>query len=313
MKDYLPALAAVLQKFGRIIYLAMKDSDISPEKFSLVDYGGGSGLISLLAAEMRVGSVVYNDIYETSCKDVAMLASVLGLNLKHVVCGDIEDLLSYTREKKILFNALVSHDVIEHVYDVKKHFTSLRRLKGQKFRIVHASGANIENPWFVHAVKKKHFEVEHQTRAKTRGHKDRDTLEAYVDVRRKIISSRAPGVPPEQLEHLARATRGLIKRDIERCVDVFLASGRVPYRMNHPTNTCDPRTGNWHEHLIPLNWLEKMVRENGFQAKIIPGEHYTTGIFPSRLVMTLLNLVITVLHRRGMILSPYYVLFAEST
>ena len=56
-------------------------------------------------------------------------------------------------------------------------------------------------------------------------------------------------LPSRDLECLARQTRGLNRTDIERAVQSFLETCRMPM-PRHPTNTCDPYTGNWQEQLI---------------------------------------------------------------
>lgn len=77
--------------------------------------------MSLLAAELGVGTVIYNDIYDVSCKDIEILSNALGLKPDHIVCGDVDDLVSYLQEKSISINVIVSYDVLEHIYDVDSH------------------------------------------------------------------------------------------------------------------------------------------------------------------------------------------------
>ena len=86
-------LEGVLNLYGRLLYISMQNSQISAENFALVDYGGGSGLISFLAAEMGIGTVIYNDIYDVSCADVGHLSNALGLTLDSIVCGDVDEII----------------------------------------------------------------------------------------------------------------------------------------------------------------------------------------------------------------------------
>lgn len=109
------------------------------------------------------------------------------------------------------------------------------------------------------------------TRPREWGHKERDTLEAYFSARKKIISTYAPELKPEEVEYLAHSTRGLRQDDIQRSVDEYRQTGRISYKIDDPTNTCDPYTGNWCEHLIDFCWLTQVVREAGFSAEILPG------------------------------------------
>lgn len=289
------------------IFLSLNNSQVSPENFVLVDYGGGSGVISFLAAEMGIGTVIYNDIYDVSCTDVGSLSNALGLTLDHIVCGDIDELVSYLHENSISINAITSYDVLEHIYNVESHFRKLSCLTDSRFRIVYASGANIKNPRYVHSVKKLQIEAEYKTRNKKWGHKERDTLQSFLGVRKNMISAFAPDLSLEVVEQLARSTRGLIQRDIERCVDEFRLQGSITYHIDHPTNTCDPYTGNWCEHLMDFEWLERIIKNAGFLVEIMIGRYNTYGSLPKKSVKMFLNAMMKLLGRRGMFFAPYYV------
>ncbi|MDD5259614.1 MAG: hypothetical protein PHD29_06585 [bacterium] len=305
-------LADILQLYGSLLYVLLNDKKIDYEKFVLVDYGGGSGIISFLAAEMGIKNVIYNDIYDISCSDVANLSKVLELELAHIVCGDVEELISYLHVNSILINAIVSYDVLEHIYNIEWHFNKLATLQAEKFCVVYASAANIENIRYVRTIKQKQIEVEYRTREMKWGHKERDTLKAYFDVRKDIICQYAPDLSLAVIEQLAHSTRGLIRRDIEKYVDEFRKYGKVSYKMEHPTNTCDPYTGNWCEHLINLKWLEKIVKHAGFSVQMLPGYYNINGLLVHRVVKILLNTVIRILGRRSFLIAPYYIVHAES-
>jgi hypothetical protein len=115
----------------------------------------------------------------------------------------------------------------------------------------------------------------------------------------------------EKVEQLACSTRGLLKRDIEKCVDEFRLQGSITYQINHPTNTCDPNTGNWEEHLMDFEWLEQILKNAGFSVKIMPGYYNTYGSLPKKSVKVLFNAMIQFLGRRGMFIAPYYVVYAD--
>ena len=305
-------LKYVLQLYSRLLYLSLNNSRISPENFVLVDYGGGSGIISFLAAEMGIGTVIYNDIYDVSCTDVGRLSNILGLMLDHIVCGDVDELISYLHKNSISINAITSYDVLEHIYDVESHFKKLGCLSGSKFRIVYASGANIANPSCVRSVKKTQIEVEYKNRDKQWGHKERDSLQAYSDVRKNMVSAYAPDLSPDQVEQIARSTRGLIQSDIEKCVNEFRRQGSIAYHIDHPTNTCDPYTGNWCEHLMDFEWLEHILKTDGFSVEIMTGHYIICGSLLKKSVKVFLNAMIRLLGRRGMFIAPYYLVYAES-
>lgn len=172
-----------MKLYGSLLFLTLRNCNIPLQDFVFVDYGGGSGMMSLLALELGIGNVIYNDIYEGSCKDVQITAKALGLKLDHIVCGDVDELIHYLHNHSISINSITSFDVLEHIYDVESHFNKLGQFKNDSFRIIHGSGANIKNLRYVNRVKKLQMDVENSSREKKIGHKVRDTLESYFEVR----------------------------------------------------------------------------------------------------------------------------------
>lgn len=300
-----------LLRYGRLLYLSMHNQPVDAKNFCLVDYGGGSGLISLLAAEMGVGNVIYNDIYDVSCEDVKKISAALNMNIHHFVCGDVDQLLGYLKQNNLHPNSITSYDVLEHIYNVDYHLDKLSSLQHPSFRIVYGSGANIENPLYCYLAAKQQRMYENKTREKKWGQKERDSLKAYVDIRKEIIQSHCPSISDETALHLARLTRGLMKADIEKAADEFLASGKISYKNPHPTNTCDPLNGNWAEHLMPFSYIEETAKKHGFAPQILKGYFSVSGNFSVKSVKLSLNMCNGLLGRRGMMLAPYYVLLAE--
>lgn len=303
---------ATLDLYGKLIFLALGNLSIPPEQFTLVDYGGGSGLIALLALESGIGTVIYNDIYEVSCNDVKKLSREFGLPLEHVFPGDVEELVEELKRSSVRVDAIISNDVLEHIYDIDSHFRTLVSLADHPFRVVYATGANIRNYRYVREARKKQIEVEYQSREPSWGHKERDTLQAYLDVRKNLISKYAPELDADQVDLLAQSTRGLMKSDIEKCVDEFREKGTISYHPNHPTNTCDPHTGNWCEHLMEFDWLEQVVTDAGFSASIFPGSYFVSGPIHKRIAKRILNSLFRIFGQGSMFLAPYFILLAEA-
>jgi len=311
LAGHLRNLEGILQVYGRIISLAVKESQCPLGDFVLVDYGGGSGLLSFLALEAGISNVIYNDIYDVSCDDARKLGQALNLPLPRIVCGDVDELVSYLQKEKIKVNGIVSYDVIEHIYDIKHHFETLGSLEGA-FVVVYASSANSKNPLIVRRLRKKQIEAEYITRERIWGHKERDTLEAYFSVRKRIIAAYAPELSPAEIEHLARATRGLRQGDIEKCVDEYRQMGTISYQIADPTNTCDPYTGNWCEHLIDFGWLKSIVLKSGFyRVEILPGYYSLTGPLLKRIVKVVANVVIRLSKNKAIFVAPHYILCAK--
>jgi hypothetical protein len=157
----------------------------------------------------------------------------------------------------------------------------------------------------------KQIEFEYKNREKKWGHKERDCVRAYFDVRKEMISAYAPDLSSQEVEQLSRSTRGLIKSEIEKCVDEYLQRGSIGYRPDHPTNTCDPYTGNWCEHLIRTRWLEQVLEDAGFLVEILPGYYSASGSLPRKGVKLLLNATIHLVGRWSLFFAPYYVVCAD--
>jgi hypothetical protein len=307
----LSVIEGELQQVADLLTMCLADSPIPLDRFTLLDYGGGSGVISLLAKELGVGTVVYNDIYDVSCKDAAALAGAIGMQLDGVVCGDVDDVLAYLRAQGHELNAVVSYDVLEHIYDVPSFFGALVTAPMSKrfFRLVFASGANIKNARYVRYATRVQTTDELEGTEPEWGHKERDAVRPFLEIRRELIGAAAPDLASEQVDELARATRGLRRDDIERAVGEYREHGAISYRPDHPTNTCDPYTGNWSEHLMDPAWLERIVRDAGFDAAVEAGRYATAGGGLKPAAKRLLNAAIGALGARALPIAPYYVVY----
>jgi hypothetical protein len=278
-----------------------------------VDYGGGSGLMSLLVKEMGIGTVMYLDIYDVSCSDVKQLAKALDLTLDHVICGEIGDLVQYLNDHSIAIHAITSFDVIEHIYDIDAFMQKMGQLRHSSLRIIHGSGANIRNPLYVYQITRTQKDVETRDRSKVWGIKERDTLRSYFSVRLEIIQECAPDLSSSDTVKLARLTRGLQVDDIKRAVEEYKSRGQISYRPDHPTNTCDPYTGNWAEHLMKTDRFEPILKKQGFKVRILSGYwgHFKRKIF--NLAIPPLNSLISLLGFHAMAISPYYIVYGEKS
>src|SRR5207302_7833311 len=130
-----------------LLTLCFVNAPMRLAELTLLDHGGGSGVMSLFALELGVGTVVYNDIYDVSCADATRLAQAVDLRLEHSVCGDVDAIVSYLEENGIELNAAVSYDVLEHIYDIPGFLRAFAAapISERFFRMVFASSANIKN------------------------------------------------------------------------------------------------------------------------------------------------------------------------
>lgn len=304
-------LTPVLQTYAYLLGLSIAKSEKALREYCIVDYGGGAGLISLLAKEMGVGKVIYNDIYDTSCRDAQLLSKDIKLEADSFICGGIDEVIDFFGKSTFQPDAIVSFDVIEHIYDIEGYLKQLPQLPSDSLRLVFGSGANEANPILKRRYTKAQIQCETQTREATWGRKKRDSLKAYIDIRKDIIKKKAPQLDTRTINELAINTRGRIKEDIEWHVEEYLEHGKISYKPDHPTNTCDPITGNWAEHLMSTKWLESILDEAGFTAQTINGYWGETRNVLAKSITILLNSTISILRQKALALSPYYVVVAD--
>lgn len=283
--------------------------------FNFLEYGAGSGLTSLLAKEVGL-RVIYNDIYETSLKDAEQIAKIVGNRADHYVLGDIDEVIKYLRNYSIECNSVVSSDVIEHIYDVRKFFTGISSLKPTLVSLMITSGANPFHPYIRRKLMKKQIELEHLTRKKEYGHKDRDTLKAYKEARREIIqdylSKQQKSLNEKVIEEITTLTRGMNRLDLEQTIENYMRYSKYPPKPKHSTNTCDPYTGNWAEHLMDPYSLVDMLAENGLRATVLPGYYGNITDRRIRVIGKILDMIISnrYFSKKSLCLSPFYAIYA---
>src|SRR5436190_15838189 len=179
-RGMLQNIKAALQLRTYLLGWALKDISLPKKEIVLVDYGGGSGMLSLLAKEYGIGTVIYDDIYEVSYKDAAIIGEAIGNKADHYVLGDIDEMIQFVQDRRLNCTTLVSYDVLEHIYVVPAFLQQLPRLSKGVLTIVMGSGANMKNPFVNRVLVKKQIELESKDRQAAWGSKDRDALKSYL-------------------------------------------------------------------------------------------------------------------------------------
>ena len=311
-REYLRSLLLdideTLGRFNQVILSGLRTADKPLGNLIILDFGGGAGLLSLLAIEAGAQKVIYNDIFQGSCDDAEEIANACGLNLDLVICGDHKELVNSVNAIDEKVDLVLSYDVIEHVYDVSEMFKEFHRLTNPPQSLIFGSGANIANPFYVRHVQKIQAAVESNNRDNYSGHKERDSLESYLGIRKRIISEYRRDVSKYDLDLLASKSRGLMKVDIENLVENYYKTNQISYEPNHPTNTCDPLTGNWCEQLIPHKDLIRIPSSFGQSAKIFKGKYTVKEVDRRGTKRILMNIANVVLLRAGFALAPFYIL-----
>ena len=310
LSDHIAALGDAIAKAAFLLSWAIATKGKALSDLVFVDYGGGSGIIALLAKECGIGTVIYNDIYDLCCRDARTVAEALGLSADEYVAGDVDDLSGFCRANDLSVDALASYDVIEHIFDIEHFLTALPSLSCEELTCVLASGANYHNPRVRRALMRVHRDFENEHRAPRDGIDPRDSVKPYRDMRADIITTYAPELNNKDLANLARATRGMIVPGIASAVEQYRASGRVPCEIEHPTNTCDPYTGNWCERLMDVRRLRDVLTKAGFGVAVLPGYYGHGANRAKTTIRAALNVAIRLSGESGLAVAPFYVLCA---
>lgn len=316
LSSNLQSLEASLQRNTFLLTWALAPySSKNSDEIALVDYGGGSGMCSLLAKEAGIGTVVYVDIYDVCCHDAQYVAQVLGLTADHYVNGEIDGLLSYLKDNKIKCDTLVSYDTIEHIYDIDDFLDKVIKVSNGPLVLMLASGANPLNPLISRRLKNLQHKMEFEGKQKKEGEDPRDTCLAYLPLRLKIIDDAKSLLTQQEKEILAMKTRGMRSEDIVKALQVYSTEQKYPSLHHHPTNTCDPITGNWCERLMNPYILNRKLGTKGLKTEVLPG-YYGSGGGGSHLkkiMRFILNIIISLTGNYSMKVAPFYCLYAKRT
>lgn len=305
--QYLANLDPVLRRYAFVLAWGLADDSEAPIGSSLLDYGGGTGFLCLLAKSAGVEKVLYSDYYSVSCRDAQLLGRELGLEADVYIHGEMQEVLDYVQQRKLSVDVVANNDVIEHIYDMESFLAQTPRLSSRGLRLAFATGANAANPRLALKLMKLQWLREHRDRQPEFGNKQMDTLRGYRSLRKEIIQELQPHLPQADVAKLAALTRGRNRRDIEMAVREFLNSGLEPKPPLHPTNTCDPISSSWAEHLMNPWWILANLRKAGFDSRVVPGPYGWRRDPKMRVAARLLDLGIKNLGLPGIALSPYLV------
>ena len=275
----------------------------------LVDYGGGTGDLALLAKEVGVGTVIFNDLFEEFCRDARHLGAAIGLEAEHYVQGDVQALISFCHAKMIAPHGVVSFDVLEHIYDVDDFLARIVKVSPHRLAVSLASGANPLSP----IVNRRLMRLQRSRELIGNPTKDqtedpRDTDQPYLVLRRQMIATAAPQLSPAELDALAARTRGMRIGDIQLTAERYVSLKQLPPEPTHPTNTCDPYTGNWCEQLLDPRELARKLTTLGVTSKALAG-YYGTGRVGSNVKRTLrllANIGVARAGSLGLRAAPFY-------
>lgn len=317
LSERMKNLGYKLSRDEHFIEAAISRSNKPLDELVLLDYGGGVGLISLLAKRLGVGTVIYSDISGVALKDLREIANTLGCQADYYVEGDINSLVDFCAIKGVKCDAILSYDVLEHIYDIDEFCKKLCSISREGTTMIHSSGANIFCPPMAKLETEAHILAETKGLEEQWGEKRGEFQPSYLELRKRIIREHFPDLDEKEIDELAIHTRGMIQNNILEYVDSYIKSGSFPQMIEHPTNTCYPYTGEWLEHLMNPHYLKETLSHYAFDVRLLSA--YSFSYLPLsrttfvhnvvlRMVYPLFRLFPTCL---GLYYSPYYSLYAR--
>jgi len=241
LSKYLDNIKYELNLNADILFHAFEHTGLKMADLVLVDYGSGIGMLSLLAKYSGVGKVIQVDINKDVLSDSITLSNALKV-------FDIEQYTSISEcvkaEGSDSINAIVSRDVVEHVYDLKALFDQFAEINTCSV-MVHNTSANRYNLWLKSYFRKIHNSFEEEVVINSR---DGNISPSYASIRSERLSQLFPDLDTRSLDMMTAKTRGLMIVDFENL------SQEEILKLNPPlSNTCNPITGNWAERLLSVS------------------------------------------------------------
>ncbi len=289
----------------QIIELGTHKLKVPKDELRIVEIGGGTGILTLLALHLGYKNTIYSDVYEDSCLDFKKLALAMDLHPLDIVRGSIEEVAAKHSEPVHL---IVSRDVVEHIYKPDLFFKNCVLFYKHAVH-VHNTSANKYN-----IFKRKYFKKLHH-KDEWEGNPDQfkpgDSVEPFFELRKKFIQSHFPDLSGTELIYLSSLTRGETYADIQSEVENYL-NNQKPVFENIGSNTCDPATGNWSEHLMSLKQYESFVKSRRYRTRwhFSPYDVWShTGL--NKLIRQILNRMIQLLGHQAKWIAPAIIMVAR--
>ncbi len=284
LKYYISIYASCLQRGMKALRAE------SPGELSLVDFGGGSGFLSFLASQAGFGEVIYVDLNPKSVETVRILKEMLGFGPSGILQGSSGELLAWCKRNGKKPHLLVATDLIEHVYDLPLLFKDLAEINN-RLVMLFTTASTPYNPF----VKKRLYRWMDAC--------EDGTMEQpnYRTLRYDFIRNKFPNASEEEAWYWADLTRGLVFGDIMRALD----SGEFP-ALPGKHNTCDPRSGNWMERVLPISAYSILADSIGFSLRVEKGFYNDSrDSRAAAMVCRCLNYFIRFGGKAGLFVSPF--------
>ena len=149
-KRYIARLKPVLSYYMKIyadcLLKGLESIGSSPEEITLIDYGGGSGFLSILAKQAGIGRVIYIDLNPDSVDTIRILKELVNTGPDIILHGDSDTLADWCSANKVKPQLLIATDLIEHVYDLSAFFDNLVAIDN-KMQMLFTTASTPFNPY----------------------------------------------------------------------------------------------------------------------------------------------------------------------
>lgn len=310
LNDYIDNLTFFMPLYKKLLEKVIDKLTKPISESNFVDYGGGCGILTFLAVELGFKKVIYNDIYKVSTEDVKIISKALNLKVNYFITGNVSQFINYLKEHTIKVDHICSFDVLEHIYNLEDWFLKISQLP-KPFSLCFMTSANASNPYIKRKLKKIHYKAEFIGSKKQKGWKKRDSSLPFLEIRENIISEKFKNIDKDLIKVLAKNTRGLCGDDIIKHAKKQLASNNFKNSNKHATNTCDPLTGNWAEHIININNLRNLIENKTTSVQFTNSFYSYSQNTIFNLPKYIINFLMRILGKESLFLSPSYTLEIE--
>lgn len=285
-----PAMLYYMNIYSACLTKGFKVIDQSLEDITLVDYGGGSGFLSMLAKSIGVGKVIYLDLNPKSVETIQVLKQETGIGPDVILHGNSDRLADWCKANHIQPDLLIATDLIEHVYNLNEFFKDLAILNPE-MQMIFTTASTPFNPY-----------------VKRRLHKLMDGCETgalevpnYYTLRKSYIAQNYPLLSEEETDKWAHQTRGLIYSDIDKAIQ----NNELPL-LKDAHNTCDPANGNWTERILPIEEYRLILARYNYSLRVEKGFYNSDreGMLSST-ICKCINWLIKISGKAGLLIAPF--------
>ena len=255
IKNLKSALPYYMQIYKTCILKGLQKTHVPLSELTFVDYGGGSGFLSILAKQIGFRQVIYIDINPNSVETIQILKKEIEIGPDIILHGDSNKLKTWCKEHHCKPQLLIATDLIEHVYQLESFFADLIAINSQ-MQMLFTTASTPFNPY----VKRRLHRIMKEEETGFGSNPN------YYTLRLQYIQENFPFYSKQEAEKIALKTRGLIFSDIHNAI----TQNQYP-SLNDPFNTCDPRNGNWTERILPIKTYRSIVQSYGFSVLIEKG------------------------------------------